>query len=154
MEPRERGLLRVVQELRRSGLAAADPSAQVPRAREHAHGQRSQPVRQPGDEAVQERSPDQGNDGPRRCIPAARGAQRGENPARSVLQCLVLCARRLTCQDVDNKTIMEDSFIQSYIGELLRSLRTQYLIDLIKPYTRLELSFLAKVLSHTVVVSS
>lgn len=40
---------------------------------------------------------------------------------------------------------MDDSFIRSYIGELLRSLRTQYLIDLIKPYTRLELSFLAKV---------
>ncbi|KAJ3487123.1 hypothetical protein NLI96_g3755 [Meripilus lineatus] len=47
----------------------------------------------------------------------------------------------------DNRaTIMEDPFIKSYIGELLRSLRTQYLIDLIKPYTRLELSFLAKVL--------
>lgn len=47
---------------------------------------------------------------------------------------------------VDNRsTIMDDSFIRSYIGELLRSLRTQYLIDLIKPYTRLELSFLAKV---------
>ena len=46
----------------------------------------------------------------------------------------------------DNRaTIMEDGFIKSYIGELLRSLRTQYLIDLIKPYTRLELSFLAKV---------
>jgi len=41
---------------------------------------------------------------------------------------------------------MDDGFIRSYIGELLRSLRTQYLIDLIKPYTRLELSFLAKVL--------
>lgn len=41
---------------------------------------------------------------------------------------------------------MEDSFIRGYIGELLRSLRTQYLIDLIKPYTRLELSFLAKVI--------
>lgn len=40
---------------------------------------------------------------------------------------------------------MADSFIKSYIGELLRSLRTQYLIDLIKPYTRLELAFLAKV---------
>ncbi|KAK0198778.1 PCI domain-containing protein [Armillaria mellea] len=48
----------------------------------------------------------------------------------------------------DNRsTIMEDSFIRSYIGELLRSLRTQYLIDLIKPYTRLELSFLAKQLN-------
>ena len=42
-------------------------------------------------------------------------------------------------------TIMGDSFIKQYIGELLRSLRTQYLIDLIKPYTRLELVFLAKV---------
>ena len=40
---------------------------------------------------------------------------------------------------------MEDPFIRGYIGDLLRSLRTQYLIDLIKPYTRLELSFLAKV---------
>ncbi|KAJ2923605.1 hypothetical protein H1R20_g13487, partial [Candolleomyces eurysporus] len=45
----------------------------------------------------------------------------------------------------DNRaTIMDDPFIRAYIGELLRSLRTQYLIDLIKPYTRLELSFLAK----------
>jgi len=43
---------------------------------------------------------------------------------------------------------MDDPFIRSYIGELLRSLRTQYLIDLIKPYTRLELSFLSKVASH------
>lgn len=41
---------------------------------------------------------------------------------------------------------MGDNFIRLYIGELLRSLRTQYLIDLIKPYTRLELSFLAKVI--------
>jgi COP9 signalosome complex subunit 2 len=45
----------------------------------------------------------------------------------------------------NGSTIMDDAFIRSYIGELLRSLRTQYLIDLIKPYTRLELSFLAKV---------
>jgi len=48
----------------------------------------------------------------------------------------------------DNRaTIMDDAFIRSYIGELLRSLRTQYLIDLIKPYTRLELSFLARQLN-------
>ncbi|KAG9222344.1 hypothetical protein CCMSSC00406_0002679 [Pleurotus cornucopiae] len=48
----------------------------------------------------------------------------------------------------DNRsTIMDDAFIRSYIGELLRSLRTQYLIDLIKPYTRLELSFLGKQLN-------
>ena len=145
MEPRERGLLRVVQELRRGGLAAADPGAQVPRAREHAHGQRGQPVRQPGDEAVQERPPDQSHDGPCRRVPAARGPQRGEDLARSVEVYLPLCAKMPTCWLVDNKTIMDDPFIQSYIGELLRSLRTQYLIDLIKPYTRLELSFLAKV---------
>ncbi|KAG6846061.1 hypothetical protein H0H87_006425 [Tephrocybe sp. NHM501043] len=42
---------------------------------------------------------------------------------------------------------MSDPFIRAYIGELLRSLRTQYLIDLIKPYTRLELSFLGKQLN-------
>ncbi|KIJ66370.1 hypothetical protein HYDPIDRAFT_26724 [Hydnomerulius pinastri MD-312] len=44
-------------------------------------------------------------------------------------------------------TIMDDPFIAQYIGELLKSLRTSYLIDLIKPYTRLELSFLAKQLN-------
>ncbi|KAF8640396.1 hypothetical protein AX17_000065 [Amanita inopinata Kibby_2008] len=47
----------------------------------------------------------------------------------------------------NNATIMADGFIRSHIGDLLRSLRTQYLIDLIKPYTRLELSFLAKQLN-------
>ena len=52
----------------------------------------------------------------------------------------------LNLSPIDNRaTIMEDPFIRLYIDELLRSLRTQYLIDLIKPYTRLELSFLAKV---------
>lgn len=44
---------------------------------------------------------------------------------------------------------MGDGFIKSYIGDLLRSLRTSYLIDLIKPYTRLELSFLARVCKGT-----
>jgi COP9 signalosome complex subunit 2 len=48
---------------------------------------------------------------------------------------------------------MDDNFIRSYIGDLLRSLRTYYLIDLIKPYTRLELSFLAKVLTPFVIVN-
>lgn len=42
-------------------------------------------------------------------------------------------------------TILQDSFIRAYIDDVLRSLRTQYLVDLIKPYTRMELSFLAKV---------
>jgi len=47
----------------------------------------------------------------------------------------------------NHATIMADGFIRSHIGDLLRSLRTQYLIDLIKPYTRLDLTFLAKQLN-------
>lgn len=49
----------------------------------------------------------------------------------------------------NHSTIMGDPFIQLYISDLLRSLRTSYLIDLIKPYTRLELSFLARQLNVT-----
>lgn len=60
--------------------------------------------------------------------------------------CVVLSDTTLTDILSDNRaTIMDDPFIRSYIGDLLRSLRTQYLIDLIRPYTRLELTFLAKV---------
>ena len=40
---------------------------------------------------------------------------------------------------------MDDPFIRTYIDEVLRSLRTQYLIDLIRPYTRMDIGFLAKV---------
>ncbi|KZO89689.1 PCI-domain-containing protein [Calocera viscosa TUFC12733] len=48
----------------------------------------------------------------------------------------------------ENKaTIMDDAFIRSYMGDVLRSLRTHYLIDLMKPYTRLEIGFLAKQLN-------
>ena len=45
----------------------------------------------------------------------------------------------------NRRTIMEDSFIKGYIDELLNTLRAQYLLDIIKPYTRLDLGFLAKV---------
>jgi COP9 signalosome complex subunit 2 len=45
----------------------------------------------------------------------------------------------------NQSTFMDDPFIKSYIGDLLRALRTQYLIALIKPYTRLDLGFLARV---------
>jgi COP9 signalosome complex subunit 2 len=48
----------------------------------------------------------------------------------------------------NQSTFMDDPFIKSYIGDLLRALRTQYLIALIKPYTRLDLSFLARVGGH------
>ena len=67
----------------------------------------------------------------------------------SEVGCFVTIRLRTLTQFLDNRaTIMDDSFIKSYIGELLRSLRTQYLIDLIKPYSRLELGFLAKVITY------
>lgn len=48
----------------------------------------------------------------------------------------------------ENKaTIMDDAFIRTYIDDVLRGLRTQYLIDLIKPYTRIELAFLSRQLN-------
>ena len=42
-------------------------------------------------------------------------------------------------------TITNDPFIRYFIDDLLKSLRTQYIIDIIKPYTRMELDYLAKV---------
>ncbi|GFZ45337.1 COP9 signalosome complex subunit 2 [Saitozyma sp. JCM 24511] len=46
-------------------------------------------------------------------------------------------------------TIGADPFIQYFIDDLLRSLRTQYIVDTIKPYTRMELDHLAKTLNVT-----
>ncbi|KIS02210.1 COP9 signalosome complex subunit 2 [Cryptococcus deuterogattii 2001/935-1] len=40
-------------------------------------------------------------------------------------------------------TITNDPFIDHFVGDLLTSLRTQYIVDIIKPYTRLELDSLA-----------
>lgn len=46
----------------------------------------------------------------------------------------------------ENKsTIMNDPFIREHIDEVLRSLRTQWIIDIIKPYTRIEVAYLARV---------
>ena len=42
-------------------------------------------------------------------------------------------------------TITNDPFISIFVDELLRSLRTQYIVDITKPYTRIELDYLAKV---------
>ena len=44
---------------------------------------------------------------------------------------------------------MDDSFIRDYIEELLKNIRTQVLIKLIKPYTRVEIAFIAKELNIT-----
>lgn len=40
---------------------------------------------------------------------------------------------------------MGDSFIRTYIDDVLKNIRTQVLIKLIKPYTRIDISFISKV---------
>ncbi|KAJ3024078.1 hypothetical protein HKX48_007258 [Thoreauomyces humboldtii] len=40
-------------------------------------------------------------------------------------------------------TILGDPFIRTYIDEVLQNIRTQVLIELIKPYTRIEIAFVA-----------
>ena len=44
---------------------------------------------------------------------------------------------------------MDDPFIRDYIEELLKNIRTQVLIKLIKPYTRIEVGFISKELNIT-----
>ncbi|XP_063712839.1 COP9 signalosome complex subunit 2-like isoform X2 [Symsagittifera roscoffensis] len=44
----------------------------------------------------------------------------------------------------NKQTIMEDPFIREHIEELLRNIRTQVLVKLIKPYTSISLHFIAK----------
>lgn len=50
----------------------------------------------------------------------------------------------------NKRTILEDSFIKAYIDDVLRGLRTQYLIDTIKPYSRMQLGYLAQQLNISV----
>jgi COP9 signalosome complex subunit 2 len=40
---------------------------------------------------------------------------------------------------------MDDAFIRFYIDDVLRSLRTQWILEIIKPYTRIEIAYLARV---------
>ncbi|KAK4705365.1 COP9 signalosome complex subunit 2, partial [Phenoliferia sp. Uapishka_3] len=45
----------------------------------------------------------------------------------------------------DNRaTIMDDPFIRGYIDDVLRSLRTQWILEIIKPYNRVEIIYLAR----------
>jgi len=44
---------------------------------------------------------------------------------------------------VNRQTIMEDTFIREHIEDLLRNIRTQVLIKLIKPYTRINITFIS-----------
>ena len=40
---------------------------------------------------------------------------------------------------------MEDPFIREHIEDLLRNIRTQVLVKLIRPYTRVRIAFIAQV---------
>lgn len=40
---------------------------------------------------------------------------------------------------------MDDAFIRFYIDDVLRSLRTKWILEIIKPYTRIEIAYLARV---------
>ncbi|KAG0170455.1 COP9/signalosome complex subunit Csn2 [Apophysomyces sp. BC1015] len=44
-------------------------------------------------------------------------------------------------------SIMDDMFIRTYIDDVLKNIRTQVMIKLIKPYTRIELTFISKQLN-------
>nr|GMD12867.1 COP9 signalosome complex subunit 2 [Ipomoea batatas] len=47
----------------------------------------------------------------------------------------------------NRRTIMDDPFIRNYIEDLLRNVRTQVLLKLIKPYTRIRIPFISKELN-------
>ena len=47
----------------------------------------------------------------------------------------------------NRKNIMDDPFIREHIEDLLRNIRTQVLIKLIKPYTRIHIPFISKELN-------
>ncbi|KAL5719444.1 COP9/signalosome complex subunit Csn2 [Ranunculus cassubicifolius] len=47
----------------------------------------------------------------------------------------------------NRRTIMDDLFIRNYIEDLLKKIRTQVLLKLIKPYTRIRIPFISKELN-------
>merc|ERR1712060_306056 len=47
----------------------------------------------------------------------------------------------------NRKAIMEDGFVKEYIEDLLRNIRTQVLLKLIQPYSRVRLSFISQELN-------
>ncbi|KAI8064168.1 PCI domain-containing protein [Gongronella butleri] len=48
-----------------------------------------------------------------------------------------------------HRAIMGDPFIETYIDDVLKNIRTQVLIQLIQPYTRIDIQFIAKKLNIT-----
>ena len=61
--------------------------------------------------------------------------------------CLCVCSHACVCLFVClyRQTIMDDHFIREHIEDLLRNIRTQVLVKLIRPYTRVRIAFIAKV---------
>lgn len=47
---------------------------------------------------------------------------------------------------LNKRTIMDDPFIRQYVEDLLRKIRTQVLLKLIQPYTRVRLPFISRAL--------
>ena len=47
--------------------------------------------------------------------------------------------------NTNKKVIMDDPFIAQFIANVLREIRTQVLLEIIKPYTKVTIPFLAKV---------
>lgn len=43
----------------------------------------------------------------------------------------------------NSRTVMGDAFIRAYIEDLLKNIRTQVLLQVITPYTRISISFIA-----------
>ncbi|KAK8858486.1 hypothetical protein IAR55_002713 [Kwoniella newhampshirensis] len=75
------------------------------------------------------------------------------DPQITAMTSLVSAYQRRDVQEAERilkanrATITNDPFINYFVDDLLRSLRTQYIIDIIKPYTRMELPQLAKTLN-------
>jgi len=44
----------------------------------------------------------------------------------------------------NQKNIMEDEFMRNYMEDLLTNIRIHFLLSLIKPYTRIQIDFIAK----------
>mmetsp|Transcript_51941 Transcript_51941/g.116616 ORF Transcript_51941/g.116616 Transcript_51941/m.116616 type:complete len:241 (-) Transcript_51941:63-785(-) len=49
----------------------------------------------------------------------------------------------------NSRTVMGDAFIRDYIEDLLKNIRTQVLLKVITPYTRIRISFIAQELNIT-----
>ncbi|OCF30632.1 COP9 signalosome complex subunit 2 [Kwoniella heveanensis CBS 569] len=75
------------------------------------------------------------------------------DPQITAMTSLVSAYQRRDVQEAEKilkanrATITSDPFINYFVDDLLRSLRTQFIIDFIRPYTRMELDSLAKTLA-------